>query len=65
MSSDYLGHFAAEYSLLHNSVFSDQYRLSSDLPVSRRMLSAESPPDERIIFSCERVLERLERLRPR
>lgn len=48
MCFDYLGHFAVEYSLLQNSVFSDQYRLSSDLPVLCHMPSAESPPDERI-----------------
>lgn len=43
MCSDYLGHFAVEYILSQNSVFSDQYRLSSDLPLSFIMLSAASP----------------------
>lgn len=46
MCFDYLGHFAVEYSLLQNSVFSDQYRLSSDLLVLCHTLSAESPPNE-------------------
>lgn len=44
MYSDYLGHFAVEYILSKKSVvFSDQYRLYSDMPVSFNMLSAESP----------------------
>lgn len=49
MCSDYLGHFAVEYILSQTSAFSDQYRLSSDLPASFKAL------DERVLSSPSRA----------